>query len=679
MITLVALAVALVPGALLGFTLPPGRYRWAIWAAAPALTLGLISLAMSWLPKLGLPDSALAVLVAELLLAGFAVLGSRLVARGITQPDRTNTRQSRPVLRKRLRLSSVRAYWSDLVGVTVPALISVAFGWLILGRLNAPPGWDAMNHGFLTRRIMDTDSVLISSTCATGATDAAVSCSFYPLAANVSWAQAAELSGGRVSAVMTVWSVVLGPIALVAGVYAAVRMLGGRPVVAACAAAAPAVVGPMWLSAVTGRITEMTAPAMAGAVALLVALALRGAHPVRLGLLAGLAGAGIVMTHTYDVLFIGVLALGMALFLPDRPVWRHVGLGFSAMVIAGLIPLVPILGALLGANGERLSIPPRMLGRYGESWEYWVTDPQRYILFGYPAVGGEDFPLDMPAIQVGLWIVIPCLALSVFALVLRPLRWARPWLIAGAVFTLLGFWTSASDSPAAMTVSSLWYGVRARVRSMMFPVHGLLTVAGAVVLALAIAWLAGRLTARGRALRDSPTPAAAAAALVVLPLLGLAAIPDSWEPLRGEMKRRAPVGGSYPAAYRWLAHNVPPDSVVAYDRNREFMTWSYADYGVPLLFGIPPLPGLPDENYQQRWAAWDWLVDNEDAMPAGCEVRRLNISYLVVGKRRMPGGWTRHYDPDRLATSDRIDLTHQVGNIRIFRVTDTGRSCTEAS
>lgn len=673
-----ALAVAIVPGALLGFVLPPGRYRWAVWAAAPALTLGLTTLAMTWLPKLGLPHSALAVLVAELLLAGLAVLASRLVARGLVEPDDEGVRSA---LTARLRLPSVRPHWSDVVGVTVPALISVAFGWLILGRLNAPPGWDAMNHGFLTRRIMDTGSVLISSACTTGATDTSLSCSFYPLAANVSWAQAAQLSGGRVSTAMAAWSILLGPLALVAGVYAAVRALGGRPVVAACAAAAPAVLGPMWLSVVTGRITEQTAPCLAGAVALLIALTLRGAHPVRLGLLAGLTGAGIVMTHTYDVLFIGVLSLGMVLALRGRPVWRHVGVGLAALVVAGLVPLLPLLGVLLGANGERVSTPPRMLGRYQGSLDFWVVDPQRYVLFGYPAVGGRDFQLSVPTIQVGLGITITCLLLSLLCPMLRPLRWARPWLLAGVAFTLIGVWTSASDSPAATALSSLWYGVRERVRSMIFPVYGVLTVAGAVVLGLAVRWLVSRLVARARALRESSVPAAVAASLVALTLLGLGAAPQSWRPLRTEMTARAPQGDAYPAAFRWLQENVPPGTTVAYDRHREFMTWSYADYDVPLLFGIPPLPGLPTENYRKRWDAWNWLVDNKGATPAGCEVRRFHIGYVAIGARKIqiPGAWDERYQPKRLAASDRLALAHQVGDIQIYRVTDAGRACPTTS
>src|SRR6476660_2570565 len=36
-----AIALATVPGGLLALALPPGRHRWAAWASAPALSLGL--------------------------------------------------------------------------------------------------------------------------------------------------------------------------------------------------------------------------------------------------------------------------------------------------------------------------------------------------------------------------------------------------------------------------------------------------------------------------------------------------------------------------------------------------------------------------------------------------------------------------------------------------------------
>jgi hypothetical protein len=674
--TLIALIVAVVPGGLLGFVLPPGRYRWAAWAAAPALTLGLTTVAMAWLPEVGLPHSAAAVLVAELVLAAAAILVSRLAPRGLVRSEDDGEERS---MASRFRLQPVLPRRADIIGVALPAVVTVGYGWLMLGRLLTPPGWDAMNHGYLTRRILDTGSATMASACSTGSTETMTSCSFYPLAADVSWAQAAQLSGGGIGSVMTAWAILVGPLALVAGVYGCVRALNGTPVVAACAAAAPTFLGPLWLSTITGRITEQTGPCLAGGIALLIALALRGRHPVRLGLLAGLAGAGLVMTHTYDVLFVGVLALGLLLTLRGPLSLRDSGAAVGAIVTTGLAALVPLLGALLGANGERPANPPLLLGDVGAAIKYWLTDPQRYVLLGYPAPGGSRFQLGVLTIQIGLALTLACLLASPLCLVVRQLRWARPWWLAGAVFTAIGVWTSSSDSAAAMLLSSLWYAVPARLRSMILPVYGLLAVAGAVAIGIGVQWLLVRLVERARGLHGSSAPPAVAASVLVLSLALLAAVPTTWHPLRAAIKNRAPVGQPYVMAFEWLAENTPPGKVVAYDRHREFMTWSYADHGVDLLFGIPPLPGLDIENYQQRWAAWSWLVNSEGAPPAGCAVRRFGIEYVVVGERHMPGTWKKHYSPERLDKSDRVVLVHRFDQIEIYRVTEAGRACPDAA
>ncbi|MEV4200158.1 DUF6541 family protein [Micromonospora globbae] len=686
MTTIITVLVAVVPGALLGFALPPGRYRWAAWAAAPALTLGLIALAMAWLPALGLPDSAVAVLVVELLVAAAAVALSQLVARRLAgrrpsdaepatedQPGDASGRRT-----SRFRVRPVLPRRADLIGVAVPAVISVAYGWAMLGRLVATPGWDAMNHGYLTRRILDTNSVEITSACSSGSTDTVASCEFYPLAENVAWAQATHLSGGLMSTTMTTWAMVVGPLALVAGIYACVRVLRGGPVVAAAAATAPVFVGPMWTSLLTGRVNEQTAPCLAGAIALLVALTLRGPHPVRFGLLAGLAGAGIVMMHSYDVLFIGVLALGLLMVLRGALSWRRTALGVGAAAVAGLVPILPLLGVILGAGGERVSDPPSLLGQWGKAVEFWVTDPQRYVLLGYPVPGGSDVQLSVPTIQIGLWITIPCLLASLLSPLLPQVRWARPWLLAGVVFTLIGIWTVASGSPAAQAVASLWYGVRERPRSMIFPVYGVLTVAGAVVIGLGIQWLLVRLVARARTLRGSTAPAAVTAAVVVLSLTSLALVPATWRPLRKDMVKRAPVGQPYTRAFTWLAEHTPPGKVVAYDRHRQFMTWSYADYGTPTLFGIPPLEKAARDNYTDRWRAFSWLVNNKKApKDQGCTVRRFAIEYVVVGGRDYHG-WPANYEQRRLDASDRLTLVHREDHVRIYQVTEAGRACSSA-
>jgi hypothetical protein len=92
---LAALVLATAPGALLALAVPAGRDRWAAWAAAPALTLGLTGIAMGWLSRLGLPDGARAVLAGEAALAAAVVLAARLRQR------RRPARPADPVRRRR--------------------------------------------------------------------------------------------------------------------------------------------------------------------------------------------------------------------------------------------------------------------------------------------------------------------------------------------------------------------------------------------------------------------------------------------------------------------------------------------------------------------------------------------------------------------------------------------------
>ena len=98
---------------------------------------------------------------------------------------------------------------------------------------------------------------------------------------------------------MTAWLVVIAPLALVTGVYACVRASDAHPLIAGAAALAPAFVGPMWTAMLIGRPTQQFGPSLAPAIALLVVAALLGPRSLRLGALAGLAGSGLVMTHTY--------------------------------------------------------------------------------------------------------------------------------------------------------------------------------------------------------------------------------------------------------------------------------------------------------------------------------------------------------------------------------------------
>jgi hypothetical protein len=674
---LAAIALATVPGGLLALSLPPGRYRWAAWASAPALSLGLTAVAMGWLPRLGLPDGAVAVLVAELVLAAGAVLAARVLPR----VRRSRRGRSDAGAGRAAPAVGTRPPALDLVCLAVPAVLAVGLGWLLLGRFAEPPGWDGMNHALLTRNILETGSTAVSSVCTSGFPHPVVSCSFYPLAADVSWAQATELTGGRVGLAMTAWAAYVVPVFLVATVYGCVRALGGPAPVAGAAATATTVVGPLWTSMLTGRVPEQAGPCLSVGVALMVALAMRRAHPVRLGLLAGLGAAGIVLTHSYDVLFAASLAAGLALVMRGRPSPRRVATAVGAGLVATVVAVAPFLPALLGADAERVGTRPLLLGQPARAFGYWVTDLQRYVVLGHPAPGGDPFMQRMLPVQVALWAVVVGLLASPSCLLLDRLRWARPWLFAYIAWTAVGLWTSSSDSPAAMLLSGLWYGTRERVRTMILPVYGVLAVAGACAVAIGVQRVAGAALHRAARPRTVPVraaPVASAAAVGALLLAGtvtaVALLPDTRGPLHAAFARRTPVGASYPRTFAWLARSTAPGSVVAYDRHLEMMTWSYVDEGVRPLFGIPPLREKDRGDYAQRLRAWDWLVDNEGAPPAGCLVRHFAVQYVVVGDARVPG-WPVHYNGRRLADSPRLHLVHRDGGIRVYAVNAAGRAC----
>jgi hypothetical protein len=680
--TLVAVALAFGPGGLLGFVVPAGRARWAVWAAAPILSLGLTATAMGWLAQLGLPDGIAAVLLGELVLVAAALLASRFWPARHRSGAGTPTRTLMP---RRL----------DLIAVTVPALVCVGLGRSLLGSFRYPPGWDAMNHAYLTRNILATGRTGISSVCVTGPPPNKVSCTFYPLAADVQWAQAATFAGGHISTAMTAWSVLIGPLALVIAVYAAVRALRGTPLIAAAAAAAPAVLGPLWTVELTGRITEGVGPGLSVGVALLAAMALRERTArLRLALLAGLGVTGVLLTHTYEVLFAATLALALAAGLRGRLRWKPAWPAAVALVAAMLVTLGPFLSALLGAKTERSMAPPRFPGHPFKSFEYWVTDPQRYVLFGYPAPGTKTNSLALVTVEIGLWITIPCLVASLFCFRVRGLRWARPWVATWALWTLIGVWTSESTSGPAQALAGLWYGLPERLRSMILPVYGVMAVAGACVIGIGVRRLADRRTERRtesrsaaaptqptqptRPARTRPQLAAGIGAAVLVATLVVLAIPrDARLPLHLDLARRSPPTRAYPDTFAWLAAHTPKGAIVAADRNVDMMTWLYADYGVKPLFGIPPLTHASLPNYDARWTAWRWLVGRPRSAGGGCLVAQLGIDYLVVGPARVPG-WARDWTAAQLRVSRNLSLVRDQGGVKVYQVTPTGRACSSS-
>ncbi|MFL6101431.1 MAG: DUF6541 family protein [Actinomycetales bacterium] len=678
MTRLVVVLVAVLPGALLGFALPAGRYRWLAWASAPVLTLGLLSFGMAWLGGLGLPNSPLAVLVVESALAVVLPLALRAGPwwQARQAPTDGTAATAPPGTGRRVRAWVRRQLPGvpDLAGVSAAALVVLAFGHVLIGRFRYPTAWDSMNHAILTRNMLERGGTAVSDACRTGWPDGKVSCTFYPLAADISWGQAVQLTGGRISTAMLTWAAILGPLILVPALYAAVRMLGGRPLVATCAAALPAVVGPLWAQQVDGRVTGAI-PGLSITVALLTALALRGRHPVRLGLLAGIGLAGLVMVHTYDALFAGTAALALFVFLGGRVRVRRLLLGAAAVAAGAVACLAPLVPALLGANGERAAVTPKFLGRFPAAFHYWVTDPQRYAPFSYPDAGGRVVPTTA-VVSAGMAVVMTALVLSFASFGLAQLRWVRPWVLLAVLWTAIGIWTTTSQDAVAQALAHLWYGGAPRLRDMVFPCFTLMVVAGACVAGLAVerAWRRVR-TGSGRWVAWLPSTAAT---VVVVLLLALGTVPNASASLRTSLGVRTPRSSAYPRVFAWLHRHTAKNEVVIYNRNYEWMPWSYGDYGTKGLFGIGPFDPVSKADIAKRWMVWQFLINKPDTPPDGCVVRQFDIEYLVTGPRHVPSPVSPEYRHPNAGQSPYLRLVHVDGGLRVYRITEAGRACAGA-
>jgi hypothetical protein len=462
-------------------------------------------------------------------------------------------------------------------------------------------------------------------------------------------------------------------------------------------------IGPLWAADLGGRVPEEAAPGLSVAVALLAALAVRGRYPVRLGLLAGLGMAGLLIEHTYDVVFAATLAIAFLLGTAGRLNWRRAGVAVAAAAGAAVLTVVPFGTALLGANGERASQAPIYVGRFWPAVRFWTVDLRRYTLFGFPAPGDQATQLNLQWVQIALWLIVPCLLASPLCLAFGRLRWARPWLAVWAVWTAVAIWTSYSTSNPAQFLNSLWYGTPERLHVMILPVYAVLAVAGACAIGLTVSALIG-LAARvvpilrapwlGRSRTSALAPALAV--LVIVSLSTIGTFDTVRLPLRRALAQRTGAGPSYPRVFDWLAQHTSKNQVVAFDRNTQFLVWSYVDHGTGLLFGIPPLIAASRPNESERDAVWDWLVNNPatknpgaddprvpnpgadtsapGAAPAGCYVRKFGVAYVVVGGGHMPG-FAIKYDPSRLARSRAVTLVHRDGQLLVYRVTPTGAAC----
>lgn len=619
-IAVTTVVVCFLPGLLVGWALPRGPTRWMVWSAALPLTLGLTAISMTWLTAFGLPDGPLPVLGAAYVVVLSVVFLSRWAyVRMGSGSEQTTWRPSR----------------TDLLGFCAASVLALGVGYVIVGRGHYASGWDAMNHAFFTRRMIDTASTSMDAVCVTGQPNPQQACGFYPLAADVLWAQIAQLSGGTVGKSMVAFSAVAAPLAMVSAVFAASRRLGAQPLTATAVAVMPVFVGPLWNAVRTGRLTEQAIPCCVVAVALLMASAVRGPERSRVGLLAGITVAGVVLSHTYDVLFAATVAAAILVLLKGR--LRAAGILSGAAAL--LVGLAPVLPQLASAGGERSAVKPAFAD-LAASLDFWIYDVKRYLPFGFPPPNSYlPAPSTTGTVIISTMVIVGlCAAPLAFAH--RSLRFAWPLLISGVIWTVIGIWTGFSDGRLATAISGLWYGAPERPRSMIMAVYGPTALAGLTALALTgyagIRALVPSRTQRAQGTQRAHARTVVSSAVVVAVTVAVCGLlPATWRPIRADIRNRTPNPTSLEAAGAWLRVHLQPGEVVAGSYNAEYVPWLYADQGIPTFFGIGALKGSAQMDTVARDSSYAHLMGMTSKNAPACP-QEWPIGYVITSTRTVP-------------------------------------------
>ena len=664
--TVAALVLAFGPGAVLAVAATPAhsRLRRIAVAASPSVTYGLLGGAVGWSTVFGRTWPPLAILAFEIGAVAVAV-GTRVLA------SRAGRAPGSAVLGLDL-FDRLRAHRADVLALGSAVLATATVAYLVLGRMGSPPGWDSMNHAFMTRRVIDVGSALSSDVCVTGDVLPSRACDFYPLAPHVLWAQVVELTGQRVSVVMLATTLVVMPVTAVIGVFAIVRACGGRSMAAGAAAFLPAIVGPMWPSLITGRLTIALGAALAPSAALFVWLALRTPRARALSAVAAVGLGGLMLAHTYDIIAGALVGLGLLVTRPPRQRVRTWLLRVGGMALGTAAVVAPQAAGVIAARGERLARPPTGHGAFWASLDSVVFGPGRYLatVIGRAAPGGECcVPPVTTTGAVVSWIVALGIVAGVLAAATKLLSWARPFAVAHVLTLMLVMVIQTGSGPARDAVASLFYNDPRRPFWSSLVAPGVLALAGWTAALWLLANGVERLLHRQLGnQRQWVLPLLVVAALTA----AVAAVPDSWLAHERLAARAQPDNAAYQRVGMWL--RAQGGGVVADDLHRDFVTWIAVDADLPVLRGLVPLDGVQDPDWEDRTRVWNALVRTKPG--AGeCLLDRFDVRWVVVGMTHMPGG-DRTYRPDRLGDSPYLRLAHVDGPLKVYAVDhlcDTGR------
>ncbi|MFI9810719.1 DUF6541 family protein [Saccharothrix variisporea] len=594
MIALVLLAFW-VPGLALGLAL---RLRgWTLAAAAPALTFGMVALAVVVLPRVGVKWTIPTALGWAALLVALAAVATWLVHR--RAPQAAEVEAERPTTREHV-----------LVGVGV----ALGAGWALFTYMrgittvqSVSQDWDAPYHGGAVRRIAEVGN-LSPADLAVLANTPGKAGYFYPntyhsLLATVfdtGWVDMAALLNYGVMAALVAWPLGIAAFGL------AWRL---PPLGVAVAALVSTWFGPfpydlLWRGPLWPYVAGL---ALVPAALALLREVLDGRRGIGAPVALALTTAGLVGLHTslaFVLAIYGVMLLVALLVRLERVDWRAARFPLLLTAVLAVLFAVPVVlpalsnvGGITGAEWPELFKPFPALR---QALVFSAADPTPFWWTGFAALAG-----------------------TVVLLLRRRLVWV---VAAWAVFVLMFVSAAAKVLPFLSVLTGPFYNDAWRIAAL-YPLLGAVAIGElAHFLGTRVAALAG--SRLNRPWAPAALPVATAVVLVAVMFAGSGGnLATNRSRLAWHLGGGDVVSQDEVAAYRWLGERVQPGEVVANDV-RDGGVWMYPLYGVtPLNYTYYGLPENSD--------GW-WLEQNLNKLDTDPKVRetveRLHVRYVLYGE-----------------------------------------------
>lgn len=614
------LVIVEVPGfAVLRMLRIPGSLGSLLALAAP-ISFGYIYLVGAAATRLGV----------SVMSAGLAALGVLAVAWILAEIVRfaPAARRSTPETADRwghlgavcgLRISSRRssAGWRQPSRACSRALVVLAIGggaalWNTLhDGLTVPAGWDAMHHGYFVKQIVEHDTLSPGVVLSSDSSQSDATGSFYPLAVNLVTALLHVSTGIRISVLILASTTALAGVILPLGVYVLCRRLAPElPLVAGFAALASVLPATLFGIEFSGRITGIIGialvPAAVGAILSLGDRLDWRAVPVGILTLVGL-----IDVHTSEVPVVIGLVLAAALV----NAWLLRRWTASARWLAYLagIGMVAVLIMLASEPAIRHVVGQRT-GAFvaGSGWHASLPNAVRaFALARTPSSTAASRPMQAWALLALLGCVMT---------LHRSWRRLLPAAVGYAAFGVFYVaWLSDRLGPF-LALADVWYRDSGR---MLWEVILLGTIPVGVALAgtasvvrRGVHYLLVRVTRMGLLgpPREIPvcgrsdgallSPGRRWASTVVAVIAVASGVATFMLPpvrqISQVLRLNSPVDADSQSAFRFLADHVGRGERVLDDLENHGDLWMYADFGVPTVFGNPPLIGSAPTSWKER-------------------------------------------------------------------------------